>query len=80
MIRSNDCGKMLLNIPSLVLKYGLPMTKAQRLLTAFKLHMTGVQMKKMQLKRKHPNSTPEEIQILYSKWVRENNPLPNTAK
>ena len=80
MIRSNDCGKILLNKLSLVLAYGLPMTKAQRLHTAFKLHMTGVQMKKMQLKRKYPHSTPEEIQVLYSKWVRENNPLPNIAR
>lgn len=80
MIRDNDCGRMRLNILFFVLAYGLPMTKAQRLLTAFKLHMTGVQMKKMQLKRKYPHSTPEDIQILYSKWVRENNPLPNTTR
>ena len=43
-------------------------------------NLQRVQMKKMQLKRKYPHSTPEEIQILYSKWVRENNPLPNIAR
>jgi len=54
------------------------MTKAQKLLTAFKLHDLGVEMKKMQLKRKNPHATPEELQMLYSQWVRSrrlSNPL-----
>ena len=54
------------------------MTKAQKLLTAFKLHDLGVEMKKMQLKRKNPTATPEELQMLYSQWVRSrrlSNPL-----
>lgn len=55
--------------------YEVFMTKSQKLQTAFKLHIAGVQMKKLQIKRKHPDATPEEIQILYSKWVRSSNPL-----
>lgn len=52
------------------------MTKSEKLQTAFKLHMAGVRMKKLQLKRKKPNATPEEIQELYSKWVRVSNKPP----
>jgi len=44
-------------------------TKSQKLRTALKLHISGVKMKKLQLKRKYPNATPEEIQVLYAQWV-----------
>ena len=49
------------------------MTKSQKLRTALKLHIAGVKMKKLQLKRKYPNATPKEIQVLYAKWVRSRN-------
>jgi hypothetical protein len=49
------------------------MTKSQKLRTALKVHIAGVKMKKLQLKRKNPNATPEEIQVLYAKWVRSCN-------
>ena len=32
-------------------------TKVQKLQTACKLHMAGVQMKKLQLRRKYPNAS-----------------------
>jgi len=46
------------------------MTKGQKLLLALQLHDLGVEMKKMQLKRKNPTATPAELQELYSQWVR----------
>ena len=50
------------------------MTKSQKLRTALKLHVAGVKMKKLQLKRKHPHATSKEIQALYAQWVRSSNP------
>ena len=51
------------------------MTKSEKLRTALKLHLAGVQMKKLQLRRKNPNASPERLQTLYSQWIRTSNVL-----
>jgi len=50
------------------------MDKSQNLRTAFKLHKAGVQIKKMQIKRKHPHASTEELRKLFSEWIRTSNP------
>ena len=37
------------------------MTKSEKLRTAFKLHTAGVHMKRLQLKRRNPTLTPQEL-------------------
>jgi len=46
------------------------MTKSEKLRTAFKLHTAGVQMKRLQLKRRNPTLTPQELDQLYQEWLR----------
>jgi hypothetical protein len=46
-------------------------TPADRLLQAFEMFEFGVEMMAANLRRRHPNATPEEIELLLEAWLAE---------
>lgn len=59
---------------TLVMKQASP---AEKLLAALELQELGLQMKKTQIRRNHPDATPEEVDQLFLTWLLSRKPLPD---
>lgn len=49
---------------------------AEKLLAALELQELGLQMKKTQIRRNHPDATPEEVDQLFLTWLLTRKPVP----
>jgi hypothetical protein len=52
------------------------LSPSEKFLAAIELQELGLQVKRTQIKRRNPDSTPEEIEQLFQSWLQDRKPVP----